>query len=702
MKRTYRSFIFWILLAIGVPSLISFILNKSFSAEHGIRVHSGSEIWMEPTFHQAFKHIWEKKLQDPIDLETYVWVWPGEKHFLIFKGAPRKIYFDGALAKDLSRKPWCMTEQPVPSGLHNILIRIPGIPPESPTPEFFWSRAYIASEQIGQDRLFLRDQSNRALNGILLAKSLAILARLNCVLLVLIPVVIAIYRKMDPAIRKPGLAFLVLFLIMVFLRFYGLTYQLEEGIHPDERAVENISAHFRAGDLKPQTYFYTPGFHYMTAGIENLAAWVLGHDLPPHVGPRFLSALFSSLSCLVVFSIGNAIVGGSTAMTASALFGFTFLPVQLAHFGIIESTMVFFFLLGVRTILNLSKGADAKAYLKAGLASGLAVGIKQTAAIICIPFFFMYFFANGKDSLRWNAIKKIFWWGLGAAATYVLLCPFTLLDFPRFLHDQIFQLRFLSGGTHTALYFVEDPSGTKKILEYLDEGIGYPIFIAAAIGCILIWKYSPKGFFAIVPITVLFFIIASMVKAAPYHYPLLLCPFLALLAAIAVTALTTRIWRAGTPAPPAIYAIAILTVALLIPSFLRIVRLEQVLSGIDTRRQCSEWCYRNLPLGSRIDYEQFGPRFLIPVFRSLMIPLWTRNTWEEYMKIRIPEYVIIDSTTADIFLKKSREAFPQEHEWFEGLRQNGILIKEFSGISFGQYNPHVMIYKIPKKDVSPP
>jgi hypothetical protein len=690
MKRIYRSFAFWILIAIGVPALLSFILYKSFSAEHGIRVHSGSEIWIEPTFNQAFKNIWEKKLENPIDLETYLWVGSYEKHFLIFKGAPRKIYIDGAVGKDLSRKPWCMTMQPAAAGLHNILIRIPAIPPESPTPEFFWSRSYGVSEQISSDRLFLGDQSNTALNGLLLAKCLAILARLNFVLLFLIPIGIVIYRNVDPAIRNPGFAFLCLFFVMIFLRFYALSYQLEEGIHPDERSVENIVSHFRAGDLKPQTYFYTPGFHYMTAGIENLAEWVFGRSLPYHAGPRFLSALFSSLSCLVVFSIGNAIFPKASALTAAALFGFTFLPVQLAHFGIIEPTMVFFFLLGVRVILNLNKEAGAKEYLQAGLASGLAVGIKQTAAIICIPFLFMYLFANGWDSLRWNAIKKIVWWVLGAAVTYILLSPFTLLDFPRFFHDQIFQLRFLSGGTHTTLYFVEDPSGTKKILEYLQEGTGYPILIAAAVGCILIWKYSRKGFFAIVPITVLFFVIASMVKAAPYHYPLLLCPFLALLAAITVYDVATRIrFR---------YAIVILTMALLIPSFLRIVKLEQVLTGTDTRRQCSEWCYKNVPLGSRIDYEQFGPRLLIPVFRSLMIPLWTRSTWKEYMKIRIPEYVIIDSTTADIFLKKSREVFPQEHQWFAGLRENGILMKEFSGISFGQYNPHIMIYKIPKKE----
>jgi hypothetical protein len=131
---------------------------------------------------------------------------------------------------------------------------------------------------------------------------------------------------------------------------------------------------------------------------------------------------------------------------------------------------------------------------------------------------------------------------------------------------------------------------------------------------------------------------------------------------------------------------------------MKIIKIERILSGVDTRRQASEWCYQHLPLGARIDHEQFGPRLLIPVFRSLIIPLWARGTWDQYMKTRLPEYVIIDSTTANIFLKKSREAFPETHEWFSSLRHKGNKIKEFSGVSFGQYNPNIIIYKIPKEN----
>lgn len=692
MRRIYRFLVFWILIGIIVPAIISFSLHKVLSfVKHGVRIRAGDQSWLEPTFDRALKSVWEKGNEDAIDLECYIWVDPFETHYLVYKGVPRKFYIDGVLKKDLSRNQWTISSHPLQSGLTEILIRFDKIPTESQVPQFFWTRSLVSAERINTDRLFVNFETKRVLYGLLIAKFLAVLARLNFVLALLIPVFFLLFSRIKFLLPEPRAISVCLFLFMAILRFQGLTYQLEEGLNPDERVVENISSHFRNGDLKPQNYLYTPGFHYITAFTENAAAWVLGHDLPEHTMPRFLSALFSSLSCLVVLSIGSTILSKTGALLGSVFFGFSFMPIQLAHFGLIEPTMVFFFLLGFRAILNLDQDAGAKEYLKAGLASGLAVGIKQTALIILIPFFCAYLFTNKMLSFRWIAIRKALLWALGATFSYFLLSPFTLIDFPRFLHDQIFQLKTLSGKTHVVLYFIGEPTGVMRILEYLENGIGYPMIIAAAIGGIIIWNYSRKGFITIVPITLLFFLIASHVSAAPYHYPLLLCPFLAILAGVAVYDIANRLRFRKV-------MIALLTLCLLIFPLIRVTKLERILTGVDTRRQSSEWCYLNLPLGARVDYEIFGPRLLVPVFRSLMIPLWSRGTWDQYISVRSPDYVITDGDTTRVLLEKSATILPEEHEWFSRLREQGVIVKEFSGNSYGQYNPHITIYKIPKKD----
>ena len=347
--------------------------------------------------------------------------------------------------------------------------------------------------------------------------------------------------------------------------------------------------------------------------------------------------------------------------------------------------------MGIRFILKLKADSKLRAYFIAGLASGAAVGIKQTAAIICVPFFLLFLYLHWRKLFHLATVKRFSLWAAGAIVAYLVLSPFTLLDLSNFVRAQIFQFRFLSGETHTTLYFVDDPSGIGKILEYLEEGIGYPVVVSAIVGCVLIWRKSKVAFVTMVPITILFFFISTLARSAPYHYPLLLCPFLALLAAVTVEDITGRLKKFQKPAT------VVLVAVLLIPPVMRTTQLVQILSNTDTRQQFVEWSYRNLPLGARIDYEQFGPRFLIPAFRSLMIPLWTRGSWEQYMSVRLPEYVIMDSSTANIFLRKKRQDFPEEHQWFAMLRQKGIKLKEFSGIMFGQYNPHIIVYQIPKE-----
>ena len=68
------------------------------------------------------------------------------------------------------------------------------------------------------------------------------------------------------------------------------------------------------------------------------------------------------------------------------------------------------------------------------------------------------------------------------------------------------------------------------------------------------------------------------------------------------------------------------------------------------------------------------------------------------MKFSDPTYIIVDSSTSDLLLGRTGEAFPAEYEWFEQLRKTGVKLKEFSGNSYDQYNPHITIYQIPKQE----
>ena len=418
MKRIYRLFLFWIVIGIVVPFLISFSLHKFFHTQHGVRVRIADQSWVAPTFDDALTDIWQRKIQEPVDIESYIWIEPHETRYLIFKGPPRKFFFDTKPEEKLSHNLWTMSAKALPSGLHEILIRFREIPPKAQMPQLIWTLSLITAETIATERLFPKYQHENVLTRLLVAKYSAIFARLNCVLIFLVPLCIVLWKKINSWLPEPKSVVIVAFLLLAALRFYGLTYQMQEGLNPDEHVVERITSLFRK-DLKPQNYLYTPGFHYMNVVAESVAEWVSGQEPPDHITPRILSALFASLSCLMVLSIGYTVLPKAVAFIAMALFGFAFMPIQLAHFGIIEPTMVFFFLLGIRAIINLGKDAGPKEYLLVGIACGLAVGIKQTAGIILIPFLATYLFINKWESFKWVSVKKALF---GLLAQQYLVC----------------------------------------------------------------------------------------------------------------------------------------------------------------------------------------------------------------------------------------------------------------------------------------
>lgn len=684
--RTARTIAIFILIGIGLPALISFGVGKTISGSHGVLVTLGGQTTTYDSFEDAIRACSGIGSDKSLEIHAFLSVPDRGKFFLFLRGLPREVLLDGYRAPELSFLPgqnknltlgpgMRLSREPLAPGVHFIRVRIPDFSSQALF-ELKWSRDYEDPESIPPLHVFTSNPDSRAIFATSAGHALAILARLNCVLLALVPAFYLLYRISRDSVRKAGLLFWVFLALTLFLRFYGMTYQAEEGIHPDERAVENIASQFRTGDLKPPQYHYSPGFHYLTAGTENLMAWVVGSEPPAHLGGRFLSALFSWLSCLMVFVIGCELFSPTLALIAAALFGFAFMPVSLSHFGIIEPTMVFFFLVAFRLLLRLDPDSRSKHFFIAGIGAGLAVGVKQTGAVILIPFLAMYLYLYRGKFYRWFAIRKALAWTAGAIVAYLVCAPYTILDFHNYVDDQIFQYRYLAGQTSAKLFFEGGSSGVVRTLTDMQDGLGYPILITAVLGWLLMYRKYPKAFVVTVPFTILFFFIAASVKAAPYHYPLVLCPFLALQSASVVQFVSAR-YQKGV-------VIVAATVLLMLPSILRIGKLEEILSGKDTRQQASEWSYQNLPAGSEIDIDFFGPRLDVPVFERRIVPLFARGSWQKYAK-RLPRFYVSDEITAD--------SSPEEQEWYEDLRQNAHVIHQFSGPSQGLYNPRIVIYE---------
>lgn len=678
MKGFWRVISLWILVAVVLPALLSFGIGSATSRYHGVRILAGNESRTAGSFDEAVDYLIKSRYNHQATVSAYLSVPRRSRYFLFLSGVPRKLIVDGHEMRKMSARPLCLTGDPLSPGVHYVIVRLPQIPEDT---GFWlsWTDDYADPESIPTDLLYSDSPPPAVRAGSWIATRLGILARLDCVLLLLIPALLWLFKRFRPFMVAMGVIPWLFLAVMLIIRLTGIGYQVQEGIHPDERAVRHIVFGFQAGTLKPVHYFYPPGFHYMTTGVERLIGWVTGAPPTPILVPRLLSGIFSWLACLAVLVLGNMLLTRRYAILACLLFGFSLMPVALAHFGIIEPTMVSFFLLGMIFIVNIRKESGWKQFAAAGIASGLAVGMKQTSAVILIPFLCTYLYTYRKEVFHRTALTKAVWWGGACFLAFLLCAPYTVLDFPHFVRDQIFQSKFLSGHTSAALFFAGGSSGPSAILAYLIDGLGYPLLVTAVIGGILLLRVSIRAFLALVPLAAIFFIVTCMAKAPPYHYPLLLCPLLALMAAAVPEYLASRVRFGGNP-----LAVA-LTLVLLLPSLPRVLTLQKILMGTDTRQQAVEWCYKTIPPRASVDVDFFGPRFRVPLFSDRVVPVFARGTWEQFEK-HLPSYYIVDSLTEDSSVGPD--------EWHANLRERFDLVQEFRGNANGMYNPRISIYKI--------
>lgn len=676
------------------PAALWFMGQQYFKELHGVRVAAGKKVGLSDSVEEALDLPVDGTDTNTARLSAFIWIRQPEGVYFILKGfGKRRFFVDEQEIVEMRRMPYGPQMQPISKGMHrlDLIFNPQGL---SADHSLTWSHDLIESESIPTGCLYQRPVNAALLHLDLAAQYAGNLWRFDFVFVVLSFLIWCgrwIFRRTGLFVRhnmeRQNWPVRILLLVMLVARLAGIGYQLAEGLHPDERMVENSVLVIRSGTLEPPQHFWSAGYVYATAAAEAIGEWIWKHELPPNLAARFLSAAFSWLTCLVLFSTAKKLFNATVALWATLFLGFALMPVELAHQGIVEPTMVFFFLCAFRLLLELDVAKRKVAFGIAGLVAGMAVGMKQSAGMILLPAAAVCFSAS------WAGIKqsvlKFAFWAAGALAGFMILSPYTLLDFDQYMATQRWQVRSQLGHAGSALFFVGDQSahaGTIRITQYVVDGMGMPLTCFAALGCLMVaWKHR-RNSLLILPVAIAYFAACASSAASPYHYALLLCPFVALLAAVALDFLSSLCVSRKV-------VLTALGLLLLAVPFKEVLRLEMILRGTDTRRFAEAWCNRNLPPGTRVDYEMFGPRFLMPFRKGFRVPLLDREPWNRYISENHPTYYVFDDISHSVFAD-SPESFPVETEWFKMLREKGRVIQDFPGQSYRLYNPHVIVYQL--------
>ena len=203
------------------------------------------------------------------------------------------------------------------------------------------------------------------------------------------------------ALRRRLLTLAALAVILVFaagVRLYGLNWDNNYHLHPDERFLAIVAskitfptdpfAYFdtRRSPLNPYNARDVDGFAYGTAPL--FLARAIGdrigmatYDGIPAVG-RWFSALTDVGTVLLVFMLGRLVYGSAVGLVAAAISAATVTHIQLSHFFAVDTFLAFSTTLALYAAYRAWLRWGYVSFLLLGFAAGLALATKLSAALL--------------------------------------------------------------------------------------------------------------------------------------------------------------------------------------------------------------------------------------------------------------------------------------------------------------------------------
>jgi len=452
------------------------------------------------------------------------------------------------------------------------------------------------------------------------------------------------------------------------LRIWGLWFGLPHArARPDETAAISLAISLARGDPNPH-FFHWPSFQlYALALIFRIDALLRG-DAREILGTLSFShyamlgrawvALTGVLTVPAVFLLARRISGLEAGLAAAALLAVAPLHVRDSHFAMTDVTMTGFV---VWSLWMLVEGAarleepQAAAWTSvrskglwimcgAGVVGGLATGTKYTAAAILVPAGLACVWVAVRTgtgvSLRLLQSGLVFLaaWGAG----FVLSTPFSVLDFPTFSADLLFDVQHLAGGHGPNL-----GRGWIRHLSFsLPYGLGVATFAAAGAGVIVAIRQGNLGNWLLLAFTAAVLLATGRGYTVFARYVMPIVPVACVLAGQAVAALAR-----ARPLPRR--ALPVLVAMVAAPSLAASVWLDVLLASTDTRVMAAEWLSSRLPREATV--HESGSEYVEMDIRSPGFHRWyydsASNHFAGATPDMLPDWLILHRSPLDAYTR---------------------------------------------------
>ena len=509
----------------------------------------------------------------------------------------------------------------------------------------------------------------------------------------------------NTAFRTQSLT-LVLALVLIIglgLRIWGVGFGLPAyaRYHPDEHAlVERAAQILWTGNWKLDRFNYPPAYAYVQA-IAYAIYFLYGvsqglwEQLPLFVVPnyymvgRVVTAIFGTLTIVVVYLAARQLHTRRTGMLAATLLGGNYLHIIHSHYATFDVMVGFWVALTLLFSALLRDRQQARWYLLAGLCAGLAGATKYNGAVAMILPLLAHVLSTQWG--QWGWIDGRLFLSIGAFLLgFFGGNPYALGNLPEFL-----------GGLGTVLHHYETQ---QPGFEGQANWKWYPgVFlrsadsiwvVAGTLGLLgVLWKDWRKGLL-LLSFPIIYYAMAArfVVRFERNMVPLL--PFLAIGGGWLITVIADWVaQRFERPRQlPTIVTVLLVFLVLALP-LAAAISLDLGLTRIDHRELAGQWVEENIENGSKIAIEHYSIPF-------------DHDRYEVTDVVRASDYdlawyqqegfdVLIVSDGVWEILKRQPQNYREKLDTLAEITASGTLLAEFvpepPGIVVAGY-PTVAVY----------
>jgi len=421
-----------------------------------------------------------------------------------------------------------------------------------------------------------------------------------------------------------------LLVVALILRLWGIRYGLPFAYNLDERShfVPRAVEFFSSGSLNPDYQLNPSGLIELFAAAfavfyrsksAVLDAW---NTDPGEVWlvARVTGALVATAAIGLLYLAGARLFRNRwVGFLAAALLATCFLPVHYAHLALNDAPSLAPTALCLWAVAGIVRFGRKRDYAIAGLAVGLAVGLKYNAAFMLLPLITAAAIVSVRGAEEATSERPaevlrrlqpvllgLVLAGVAAIAGFLLCDPYALLDPDRFRED----VEHLSDYTKGGLLLGEtQTNGYKYYLWSIGWGFGYlPALMTLVGGVMLLFKDRVRALL-LVPAPIIFFLYVGAQGRYFARYVMPIYPLMALVAAAGAIWLVT--WLAGrfSLSGKGRAALAIgLGVLVCAQGIVYVIHNDIVLSREDTRSEARDWMVQNIPAGTQMVVEPIVPK----------------------------------------------------------------------------------------------